>query len=98
MNTPERNPRVVEEFKQRQKRQLVVTLPVVLAAFTILILADRGGSIAGVPCSSLAIPAVAAILGLLIFSFQNWRCPACHGYLGKAMNPRFCSKCGAALS
>ena len=98
MNTQERDPRIIAEFKQRQRRQLVVTLPIIVVAFTVLMLADRGGSIGGISCSRLAVPAVALILGLLIFSLQNWRCPACHGYLGKAISPRFCSRCGAALS
>jgi hypothetical protein len=33
----------------------------------------------------------------LIFSFRNWRCPACDKYLGKAIGPRFYAKCGVAL-
>jgi len=37
------------------------------------------------------------VVGALVFSFKNWRCPACNGYLGKAFNPRYCSKCGVEL-
>lgn len=95
--TQERNPQVVEEFKRRQRKQLLVSLLAIAVALFVFIQADRGGSIAGMSCSSLAIPAFAVILGVLIFSLQNWRCPACNGYLGKAISPRFCSKCGAAL-
>ena len=40
---------------------------------------------------------IVAFIGLLIFSLTNWRCPACNKYLGKALNPRICSKCGVAL-
>lgn len=94
----ERDPRIVEEFKRRQKLQLVVSLPAVVVVFAVLIMSDRGGSIAGVSCKSLAIPAFAVLIGVLIFSLQNWRCPACNGYLGKGFAPRFCSKCGAPLS
>mgnify|MGYP001402959415 CR=1 FL=1 len=39
-----------------------------------------------------------AVLGaILVFSFRNWRCPACEGHLGKGMGARFCSKCGVQL-
>ncbi|KAF0138149.1 MAG: hypothetical protein FD122_3859, partial [Stygiobacter sp.] len=37
-----------------------------------------------------------AILGAYaIFSFKNWRCPACDKYLAKQTNPSFCPNCGA---
>ena len=94
----ERDPRIVEEFQRRRKRQLIVTLPLVVLVFTILVMGDRGGSFGGISCSSLAIPAFAVLIGLIIFSLKNWRCPACNGYLGKAISPRFCSRCGAPLS
>ena len=55
-------------------------------------------TIAGLPASVLMGAAFALVLGAVVFSFQNWRCPSCNGYLGKAISPRFCSKCGAALS
>ena len=93
----ERDPNVVEEFKRRQKRQLVVTLPLVVLVFAILVLGDRGISLGGVSCSAIARPAFVVLIGLILFSLQNWRCPACNGYLGKVISPRFCSKCGAAL-
>ena len=93
----ERNPQVVREFKERQKKQLWVTVPVIFGFLVLIGLADRRVSIGGIPCSLLGVPAFAIIIGLLIFSWQNWRCPACNGYLGKVINPRFCSKCGAAL-
>ena len=97
MNGQEKNPRVIAEFKTRQRRQWAVTLPIIAAVFFLLWLADHGGSIGGISCSSLGVPSVAVVAGLVIFSLQNWRCPACNGYLGKAISPRFCSKCGAAL-
>ena len=31
------------------------------------------------------------------FSFRNWRCPACNGYLGRSMSMNFCPKCGVEL-
>ena len=40
---------------------------------------------------------VVLVAGALIFSFRNWRCPACNRYLGKQYSPKFCSKCGVVL-
>jgi hypothetical protein len=40
---------------------------------------------------------VAALAAILIFTLQNWRCPACRKYLGKGAFPRFCPRCGVAL-
>jgi rubrerythrin len=37
------------------------------------------------------------VAGALIFSFVNWRCPACTRYLGRGWNPKFCPKCGVQL-
>jgi len=37
------------------------------------------------------------VAAAVIFSFANWRCPACNGYLGRGINPKFCSKCGTEL-
>jgi hypothetical protein len=38
------------------------------------------------------------IAGALLFSLKNWRCPACHRYMGKrAFGIRFCPGCGARL-
>jgi hypothetical protein len=47
-------------------------------------------------------PIILAFIGILsvsvlVFSFLNWRCPSCNKYLGKAINPKFCSKCGTQL-
>jgi hypothetical protein len=37
------------------------------------------------------------IIGIVVFSFLNWRCPACGSYLGSQYNPRVCHHCGASL-
>ena len=81
------------EFAKRQKRQLAVAGIIFAGAISMMILRHRS------PLESpvglvLLIGAMAAIL---IFSFQNWRCPACEKYLGKGGFPRFCPRCGVAL-
>jgi len=92
-----------EEFKQqfgiRRRRQMILAIPLVALVVVFAVLTDEkaGGTVLGLPMS-LAGPAfLVLILGALVFSFRNWRCPACDRYLGKGINPRFCQKCGVAL-
>jgi hypothetical protein len=40
---------------------------------------------------------MAIVLGVVIFSLTNWRCPECNRYLGKTFNPSFCAGCGTQL-
>ena len=54
--------------------------------------------ILGMPVTVWGPAFVILFLGGIGFSLYNWRCPACHKYLGKAISPKFCAKCGTALS
>ena len=85
-------------FAARRRRQLIAVVPVLLAAVTIGAADEATGTtIGGLPLSYALPVAIVAILGLLLFSFTNWRCPACNAYLGKAISPAFCSHCGTPL-
>jgi len=94
----ERNPQIIQEFKRRRARQLTI-IPVVIAAAILLGWSQEhaGDSLGGVPGRLLTGVGIAVIVAAVLFSFRNWRCPACDGYLGKAISPNFCLKCGAPL-
>jgi Na+/citrate or Na+/malate symporter len=86
------------EFAMRRRRQMTVVVPMLAAMIALVVLAERESEL---PNDLLAqvmffIP-VALLLGGIVFSFNNWRCPACRKYLGKSLSPTFCSKCGIAL-
>ena len=86
------DPRITEEFKKRRKRQIIATIPFIIGLLFILVLGST--SVSGV------IPGAAFliyVIGMILFSFKNWKCPGCNKYLGKGMNPRFCQKCGIQL-
>ena len=51
----------------------------------------------GVPADRWRLYVLAYVGLTVLFSLANWRCPACHRFLGRYGNPRFCSKCGAPL-
>lgn len=76
--------RIVEEFKKRKKLQFIVGgvgLGLVLILFLL-----------GLDKFSVVI-----VLALLIFTWNNWKCPNCNKYFGKGGNPRVCPNCGVKL-
>lgn len=64
----------------------------------LLVSSEGKDAVLGIPLAVVGPAAVVLILGGLGFSLYNWRCPACNKYLGKAMSPKFCAKCGVELS
>ncbi len=92
----------LEQFKStfalRRRRQMIAIVPTVLLAVLIGATDESSGTtLGGIPISYLLPVALAGIAGILLFSFKNWRCPACSRYLGKTMSPSFCARCGAPL-
>ena len=87
-----------QEFAARRKRQLILVVPMLVIFIGFAVLNDeRKGAVLGMPAGVL-VPAFLVFVGAaLVFSFRNWRCPACDKYLGKGMSLRFCPKCGVAL-
>jgi len=92
------NTTISEAFKRKQARQIMAVGPFVLAFIAFLSAEHSSTGIFGLPRSIVLGIAFALIISVLIFSFLNWRCPSCNKYLGKAINPKFCSKCGVQLS
>ena len=97
-HTEEQKAQVRTLFAIRRRRQLLLSLPlfVLIMGFAFL---ENGetGAIFGIP-ASMTIPGIlAVVVGAILFSLYNWRCPACNKYLGKQRSPQYCSKCGVAL-
>jgi len=87
-----------EQFAARRKRQLIATIPAVAVMLAIALLGeDADPPVSGVSMSIIIGVALVAVISLLIFSLRNWRYPACDGYIGRVLNPKICSKCGAEL-
>ncbi len=86
------------EFAVRRRRQLLLLIPVILM-FAFAILVGTGKLPVPVDPDS-ATPKVVLFLVVAAcvgYSWVNWRCPACNGYLGRGIEPKHCRNCGAQL-
>jgi hypothetical protein len=92
------NAEIIEEFKKKRIRQIMAVGPIILAFIALLSVEGNSSSIFGLPPNTVLGISFALIISALIFSLFNWRCTACNKYLGKAINPKFCAKCGVQLS
>ncbi|MCA9393969.1 MAG: hypothetical protein KC900_07170 [Candidatus Omnitrophica bacterium] len=96
--TEEQKQEIKQKFKVRRTRQMFISLPFVAVMLGFIAFEDQMAALsADIPEQVLGIGFFVAVLAVLGLSFRNWRCPQCDGYLGKNINPKFCSKCGAAL-
>jgi hypothetical protein len=87
---PERD--VIREYRGRQNRQLAGLLPVAVAVVG-LFLWD-GGRVAESRSTMTAVLCTGVLIGYMVYSYFNWRCPVCRGYLGRTWNPHLCPHCG----
>jgi hypothetical protein len=97
--TDEQKATFKHQFAERRRRQIILAVPLVTLVVAFAVFTDERNQLAlpGVPASMVAPFFFAVVVGALIFSLRNWRCPACDRYLGKGVSPRFCPKCGVAL-
>lgn len=75
---------IKETFKKKKKLQILVPIIGALVAIALFLINIRP-------------VAVLIIIGVVIFSIFNWRCPKCNSYLGKGTNPKHCNNCGVEL-
>ena len=91
------NAEIIEAFKKKRTRQIMAVGPIILAFIALLSVEGNPTGMFGLPQKIVLGIAFALIISVLIFSLCNWRCPSCNKYLGKGINPKFCSKCGVQL-
>ena len=93
----ENNEEIIEGFRKRKKKQLIITAPLILAIVGMVLVRDMEGALAGIPVSAISGVCTGLVFAGILFSVFNWRCPACNAYLGKGISPKFCRRCGAQL-
>lgn len=93
-------PDVRATWAVRWRRQMVMGVVVLMAFVPVIgvVVAYEPDD----PPKEIQVPLYVALgvvlAGALAFSLWNWRCPACHRYMGKrAFGLRFCAGCGARL-
>ena len=88
---------IKEKFAARRRNQIAITVPMI-AAVLLLFISEGKEEVLGIPIVALATAIIVVMLGGIVFSLKNWRCPGCNKYLGKGMSPKFCAKCGVPLA
>ena len=89
---------IKQEFKRRKNNRLIVAILLIPILFgTVFMSIFEIDTFLGIPIEYIEIGGIVLLIGALLFSFFNWRCPSCNGYLGKIFNPVYCTNCGAEL-
>ena len=94
--TQEQQEEFKRQFSTRRRRQIFLAVPIVVLAVCVRIFSEQIQK-TGIPDAVWITVFLVLVLGAILFSFRNWRCPACDRYLGRSIGPSFCPKCGVAL-
>ncbi len=87
------------EFAARRRNQILVSIPLIAMIVLLVVSGENPDqAVLGMPVTVWGPVFTVFLVGGIGFSLYNWRCPACKKYLGKSINPRFCSTCGATLA
>ena len=91
---------MVAKFGKRRKRQYLSMLPLILVILFLFCIGktEDGWEVYAEYKKAVHQGVVVWIMGYAVFSLINWRCPSCHCYLGRAINPQYCLRCGTALT
>ena len=84
---------IKKNYRIKRMQQITVTLVVLVLGLVLMLgwgfmaLGEEEGVMMFIP----------VIVGYGIFTFKNWRCPACNKSLRRTWNPRNCPICGIEL-
>jgi len=96
--TPQQKAEFKAEFAVRRRRRWLGVAVIFIAVLVVVLTGNRiGGPLLGIGAAVWQPVGVVVVLGAVVFSLINWRCPACGRYLGRTINPAFCPRCGIAL-
>ncbi len=93
----DRNVTLKRQFALIRRRQLGMALPLLLLVLLLIVLGGRHANvIPGLQGHNLSYALAVLVAGGWTFTLWNWRCPACHRFLGLHAR-RSCRHCGARL-
>jgi len=88
---------IIEEFQKRNRKQVALAI-ILLPLFIAFAIVSSKPDMLPCPLGSLfMLLCIFILLPAVVFSFMNYRCPACSAFLGDAINPSFCYRCKAQL-
>jgi transposase-like protein len=93
----EASQQIIREFKLRQSRQLLAIPLTVLLMIFLALLHKRPDLFGELPRDMITAGQLAVIAVFVVFSFVNWRCPACGKFQGGDVYRIKCKKCGSRL-
>jgi len=97
--TEEQKASFKRQFSAKRRKQIIVAVPLIAVIILLALAGEESEKVVlGMSTAVWVLIAALIIVAGVVFSLYNWRCPACNKYLGKAMSPKFCVKCGVALS
>jgi hypothetical protein len=86
------------DFARRKRNQFLVAIPLAAIILPLIFFEERAQeALAGIPVWVSGGAVFVAIAGALVFSWQNWRYPACNKYFGRSTSMAHCPSCGVAL-
>jgi hypothetical protein len=89
--------KIMQEFRQRQTRQIIAIALTLFAILSCAVIYKRPDLFGEFSKSTLFGAEVVIIASYMVFTSVNWMCPSCGKYLGSDINRRVCKKCGARL-
>ena len=87
---------IKRRYAIRRRRQTLVGIPILVALVSIRIWLSVTGTEEPDWLRPTVLLAGLALLGVIVFSRLNWRCPRCNAYLGR-FSFKHCSNCGIEL-
>lgn len=85
------------QFAKKRRNQRILRVPTIAAIISVTLGERHVGQALGVSREIIRGAAFVVVLGYLVFSLINWRCPACGKYLRRGLSPNHCPHCGVAL-
>ena len=95
--TEEQKNKFKAQFAKKRRNQRILALPAIAAIISVTVGHRHIGQALGVSGELAWGAAFVVVLGYLVFSLINWRCPACGKYLRRGLSPNHCPQCGVAL-
>jgi ribosomal protein S27AE len=89
--------KIMQEFRQRQSRQIIAIALTLFAMLLCAVIYKRPDIFGEFLKSTLFGAEIVIIASYVVFTSVNWMCPSCGKYLGSDINRRVCKKCGARL-